>query len=332
MEALKYRLTKPYLSDEELRAVEEVLDSGWLAEGKQTEKFEKKLAKTVGADHAVAVSNCTVAIELALRAHKVHGNVAIPDFTHPATALAVINAGAQPILCDVDLHSYNINSTLEAEVSVPVSWAGNPIKDYPNGLVIEDAACSLGAANVGSKHTTCFSFHPRKLVTTGEGGAVTTNDPKIAERIRQLKNFGKDGGNYRLNDIASAIGFIQLGKIPEIIQARRRTAKIYDDMLAKLPHVEIPVQNGGTYQTYAVRLLKGHRNQIIRKLAAKGIETQIGTYALHLFRQFQKLPRTNELPVSTLLYRTLLALPMAYDLTEEDQKIVVSELCHCLNG
>lgn len=335
MEAPKFRLTKPYLSSEEARAVQKVLDSGWLAEGTVTKQFEKKLTGIVGAKYAVAVCNCTVALTLALQAHKVKGWVAIPDFTHPATALAVLNAGLKPVLCDVSLETYNLqinDSWIDyPETSVPVSWGGNPLTEYPRTLIIEDAACSLGVSNVGSHHTSCFSFHPRKLVTMGEGGAVTTNDRRIAEKIRGLKMFGLGGGNYKLNDIAAAIGLAQLGKLKQIIKTRRRMAKVYTELLQDNSGVVVPFQKGGTYQTYAVRLLKGKRDRIILDLAQKGIETQIGTFALHLLRQFQNLPRSGKLENSTILFRHLLALPMAYDLTEENQKTVVTELCHCLN-
>lgn len=335
MEAPKFRLTKPYLSSKEGDAVRGRLWNGYLAEGEATQLFEERLAGIVGVKHAVAVCNCTVALELALRAHRVKGRVAIPDFTHPATALAVINAGAQPILCDVSLKTYNLElngSWVEyPETSVPVSWAGNPLTEYPSGLIVEDAACSLGALGTGTQFTSCFSFHPRKLVTTGEGGAVTTNDLHVADRVRSLKAFGPDGGNYKLNDIASAIGCVQLDKLKEIIVRRRCMAKGYDDLLCNVSSVVPPTQEGGTYQTYAVRLKKGRRNRIIRLLAKKGIETQIGTYALHLLPQFQSLPKSGALSNSTLLFRKLLALPMAYDLTEENQKTVVTELCRCLN-
>jgi dTDP-4-amino-4,6-dideoxygalactose transaminase len=291
MEAPKFRLTKPYLSSEEVRAVQEVLNSGWLAEGTVTEQFEKKLASTVGAKYAVAVCNCTVAIELALKAHHVKGSVAIPDFTHPATALAVLNARLKPVLCNVSLETYNLqinDSWVDyPQISVPVSWGGNPLTEYPRTLIIEDAACSLGVSNVGSHHTSCFSFHPRKLVTIGEGGAVTTNDRQIAEKVRGLKTFGLGGGNYKLNDIAAAIGLAQLTKLKQIIKTRRHMAKVYSELLEDNPDVVIPFQKGGTYQTYAIRLLKGKRDRIILDLAKKGIETQIGTFALHLLRQFQ---------------------------------------------
>jgi dTDP-4-amino-4,6-dideoxygalactose transaminase len=330
MEALKYRLAKPCYSNEEYAAVQRVLESGWLAEGKVTREFERQLAVAVGCKYAVAVSNCTVALTLALKAHRARGQVAVPDFTHPATVLAVQNAGCEPVLCDVDLDSRNIDGEVEAVSSVPVSWAGNPIQTYPySNLIVEDAACSLGADGVG-KYTSCFSFHPRKIVTTGEGGAVTTNSEHIATRIRSLKCFGVGGVNYRLNEVASALGLVQLGKLKWLVAKHRAMAHAYSDLLESLP-VGVPVQKGGTYQTYAVLLEKVNRGRVIRQLRQKGIEAQVGCQALHLLPQFKRLPWQNGLVNSTVLHKRLLALPMAHDLSEEDQKFVVSELAKTLH-
>jgi dTDP-4-amino-4,6-dideoxygalactose transaminase len=322
------RLTKPCIGKEESEAAAKVLESGWLAEGKITQQFEAELAKFVGVNHAVVVSNCTVAITLALQAHEVKGYVAIPDFTHPATATAVLNAGCHPYLCDTSLESYNIIDAGTCQTTVPVSWAGNPLKNYPLSCIIEDAACSLGAGKTGKDFTTCFSFHPRKLLTCGEGGAVVSDNSYIIDKIRKLKNFGEKGGNYKLDDLRAAILIEQLKKLPTIIKRRREMAKVYSELLQEVKGATLPqASEGHTYQTYAVLLGKHvDRDAIIQKLAAKSIETQIGTYALHLLPQFKSLRRFNELRNSELLYHNLLALPMAYDLTLEDQQHIVSEL------
>ena len=335
MDRLKYSLTKPWFSHEESKAATKVLESGWIAEGKATEHFEQRLAQIVGARYAVAVCNCTVALELALRAHGIHGEVAIPDFTHSATPLAVINAGCKPVLVDVSLETFNYaNHTGHSPiVSMPVSWGGNPIVEYPRCFIIEDAACSLGTSyrnvKTGSQFTTCFSFHPRKLVTCGETGAVVTNDEEIAEKVRALKWFGKDGGNYKVTDILTAIGIVQLGRLKQIVDRRREMAKIYDDLLEHVNGVDPPshiLDSVQTFQTYGVLVKKASRDRAIRKLAVKGIETQIGTTALHCLPQFAHLKRYGKLERSETLYRRMLALPMAYDMTEEDQKLVVAEL------
>jgi perosamine synthetase len=336
---MMFQLSKPLLGKPELDAVQRVFDSGWLVEGKETKEFEHKIAEYVHAKTAVAFSNCTVALEMCLRAHNVKGVVAIPDFTHPATALAVINAKCTPVLCDVSLESFNINGCSEyAQTAVPVSWAGNPCTYYPYSLIVEDAACSLGSSYkgkmAGSEFTTCFSFHPRKLITCGEGAVATTNDPYVAEKLRCLKNFGVGGGNYRLSDVSCAVLSAQMDRLEWIISRRKQMAGIYDELLRDVKGVKAPKRIDGarqTFQTYAVFIENADRDSIIEKLKAKGIETQIGTYALHLLPQFSKLHKVNQLKNSELLHRKLLALPMSYDLTDENQRFVIDELAKTIN-
>jgi dTDP-4-amino-4,6-dideoxygalactose transaminase len=322
------RLTKPFIGKEESEAATRILESGWLAEGALTQQFENEIARFVGAKYGVATCNCTIALTLCLKALGIKGEVSIPDFTHPATAQAVLNAGCRPVLCDVSLETYNMNTWNGARFAVPVSWAGNPLSVYPRTDFIEDAACSLGAGSTGSTYTACFSLHPRKLITTGEGAVVTTNDNILAEKLRDLKNFGRNGGNYRFNDVSAAIGIEQLKKLPRIIKVRCEQAAIYDSLLGNVKGVKIPQQSKGhVYQTYAVLLdSKIDRDNVIRKLIAKGIETQIGTYALHQLPKFSRLKRWTNLSVSSTLAKSLLALPMAYDLTFDDQQKVVEEL------
>ena len=327
------RLTKPYINSAETEAVKHVLDSGWLAEGSVTAQFEAEFAHYVGSRYAVAVCNCTIALELCLRAEGIKKeHVSIPDFTHPATAMAIMNTGNTPVLCDVSLDSYNIKDC-NTRVSIPVSWGGNPLNWYPRSMIVEDAACSLGSSvdgvKTGSRFTTCFSLHPRKIITTGEGAVITTNSSELAQKLRRLKNFGKGGGNYRFDDVRAAIGLQQLKKLPTIIKTRRELATVYNELLSDAEGLKTPQTCNGvvhTYQTYAVYLEKGNRDEIITRMSKKGVETQIGTYALHLLPQFRRSKRSNGLENSTLLHRHLLALPMAYDLTFDDQKHVVEML------
>jgi perosamine synthetase len=323
-----YRLTKPLLGQPEADAAKRVLESGWLAEGALTSQFESEIARFVGAKYGIATNNCTIALTLCMKALGIKGEVSIPDFTHPATAQAVLNTGCRPVLCDVSLDTYNMDSWNGAPFAIPVSWAGNPLTQYPRNNFIEDAACSLGAGHTGSTYTACFSLHPRKLITTGEGAVITTNDTELADKLRSLKNFGRGGGNYRFNDISAAIGIEQLKKLPEIIKVRREMAAIYDELLSNTPTLKTPQKaKGHVYQTYAVLLdQKIDRDLVIRKLIAKGIETQIGTYALHQLPKFNRLKRWTNLSNSTALAKGLLALPMAYDLTFDDQQTVVEEL------
>lgn len=332
------RLTKPWFTEAEELAVRDVLRSGWLAEGQRTIEFEGAVARYVDAKFAVAFCNATVALEMCLRAHGISKErVLMPDFTHPATALAIINSGNNPVLCDVSTETYNIGDCNGSNVSMPVSWGGNPLTKYPRTLIIEDAACSLGSSvdgvKTGACFTTVFSFHPRKIITTGEGGIVTTNDREMATHLRSLKRFGRDGGNYRFNDVSAAIGLVQLGKIEQIIKVRREQAEIYNELLKDVEGVRTPVEYSGarhTYQTYAVYVDGGKRDLAIKRLAERGIESQIGTYALHRLPQFRRLRRVSKLENSSLLYDNLLALPMPFDMTFDEQKGVVAELKNAL--
>ena len=340
---LKYLfLTKPQITDADVANVQSVLASGWLTEGPITKQFEDMVAKYVGAKYAVAVCNCTVALELALRAHgaldsikDIKFSVLIPDFTHPATLRAVVNAGMTPTLCDVDPSTYNMETNpadRKFAALMPVSWGGYPIPyNGDETFFVEDAACSLGSSingvKTGSQVTACFSFHPRKLVTTGEGGMVVTNDEEVADEVRRLKYFGR--GNYKISDVNSALGLGQMQRIDEIIARRREMAKVYTDLLGENEFISPPqVENDvfHTYQTYAVLLKRGNRDRIIQHMAAGGIETQVGAYALHLLPEYVNAQRVGDLRNSAKLHRHLLALPMAYDLNEQDQHRVVNDL------
>lgn len=331
---MMFQLSKPLLGKPELDAVKRVFESGWLVEGKETEQFERKIASYVHSKYAVAFSNCTVALTMALRASDVKGSVSIPDFTHPATALAVINAGCKPILCDISLETFNIKDSCEyTQTAMPVSWAGNPCTYYPPSLIVEDAACSLGSSYqgkmTGSTYTSCFSFHPRKLITCGEGAVATTNDAQVAEKLRSLKNFGVGGGNYRFSDVSAAVASAQLDRLEWLISRRVQMAGVYDELLRDVVGVKVPARISGarqTFQTYAVYLEHADRDQILLKLRGRGIEAQFGAYALHLHPQFKRLHRTNGLKNAELLHRHLLALPMSHDLTPENQQYITNEL------
>jgi dTDP-4-amino-4,6-dideoxygalactose transaminase len=359
----KIKLIEPVIGKEEIANVNSVLRSGWLTEGPKTEELEERIKQYVGVNYAVATTSCTTAIELALRALEIGpgDEVIVPDFTHPATGNMVRWVGATPVLVDVDLFSYNIDFkevekaiTKKTRCILPVSWGGNPLEIKPldeikekRGLrIVEDAACSLGAEYDGKKtgttaDMTCLSFHPRKIITTGEGGMVVTDDPVYAGRISRLKKFGMettdgeitftgDGTNYKLSDVLAAIGLAQMDKIDVIIKRRIELAKYYTDLLAKVDSVRPPEEKKNakhTYQTYAIYIEKeGTRDKIIENLRKKNIETQIGTYALHLQPSYRQAKKVGELERTEKLYRNLLTLPMCHSMTKADQEYVVSEL------
>jgi len=364
----RIKLIEPVVGVEELNRVRDVLKSGWLTEGAVTEEFEKKFASYVGAKHGIATCNCTLAIELALRALGIGRGceVIVPDFTHPGTVDAVISTGAEPVLVDVNLDTYNMDvGRLEEAITektkciVPISWAGNPLNMNPlyklkrkYGLyIVEDAACSVGAEYNGQKtgamaDATCFSFHPRKIITTGEGGMITTNDDNVAEVARSLKHFGEGkvdgkeefvryGTNYTMSDVLAAIGLAQLEKVDLIIAKRLELAKNYDELLSKVEDISPPVKDVGAkhvYQTYAAYVKNGMRDSLIKSLREINIETQIGTYALHLQPIFKDLRHGNKLENSVKLYRNLLALPMCHSMTFEVQEYVVSQIVRLLKA
>ena len=208
--------------------------------------------------------------------------------------------------------------------------------------IVEDAATSmgtkLGTNFVGSlAHVSCFSFHPRKIITTGEGGMITTNDKKLNDKIRIFKTFGRKGKefveigtNYKISDIQSAVGRTQLKKIEKIIKNRQTMAKNYSEMIEKIENVEIqkPTKNSRhTYQTFTCVITKPKlRDRIISKLAEKRIETQIGTYALHCLPAFKKCLKDGNLINSEFLFKNTIALPMHEEITVEDQEYICKSI------
>lgn len=363
VEGKSIRLIEPVVGVEEEKLISEVLRSGWLTEGPMARKFEEIFKAFIGAKHAITASSCTTAMEIALRTMGIghEDEVIIPDFTHPATADAVIALGAKPVLVDVDLSSYNMDLT-EAEKAVtrdtrvvlPVSWGGFPLdskrlkklKDEFDLLILEDAACSPGAEYHGVKtgtmaDITCFSFHPRKVVTTGEGGMITTDNDEYAEMLRSFKNFGigkvggeshfiRYGSNYKMSDILAAVGVAQMIKLPKIIERRIELANYYDKLLSKVDGIRSPKKNEGVkhiYQTYAAYVeVEGVRNKLIEYLRKVGVEAQIGTFALHMEPYYENLKRQGDLYRSRLLYENLIALPMCHKMTRADQEYVVSQI------
>jgi dTDP-4-amino-4,6-dideoxygalactose transaminase len=363
----KIKLIEPVIGEEEIEAVKQVLRSGWLTEGEKTREFEEIVKKYVGAKYAFASTSCTTALELALRAlHIGPGDeVIVPDFTHPATGNVVAWIGATPVLVDVDLSSRNIDfQEIKKAISkktkcvIAVSWGGNPLdmksisalKNEYDLSVIEDAACSLGAENDNKKtgtmaDITCFSFHPRKVITTGEGGMTITDDAALAERLQRLRMFGMEtrngqiaftqmGTNCKMSNILASIGVEQMKKIDSIINRRIELAGYYDKLIVDLDVLRPPTKSRNvkhTYQTYAVYVEKeGVRDKIIEDLRKKNIETQIGTYALHLQPSYNKTRKVGKLHRAEKLFRNLLALPMCHSMTRKDQELVVSEVARSL--
>jgi len=347
-------LMRPSVGSEEIKEIRKVVHSKFLTEGKVTHQFEKAIARYTHTKYAVATTSATTALHTIFHCMGVKGkNVLVSDFTFPATVLAIIQAGGKPMLVDVDKFSMNVTREIieealnqSIEFVAPVSLFGNPLSIDFYSLrkrgkkIIEDGATNLGTKVnnkfVGSlADVTCFSFHPRKIITTGEGGMITTNNLKLATECRTFKMFGKhndkflkNGTNYKLSDILSAIGIVQLEKIEKIIKKRIQKAKIYNELLSKIDFVEPQKQtqkSRHTYQSYVCTVSKqGLRDKIIKKLSQKNIESQIGTYALHCLHAFKKVPKIGKLNNSEFLYKNSISLPLHEELSDKDQDYICS--------
>jgi perosamine synthetase len=282
-------LCEPDIRDEEVEAVSEVLESGWLAHGPKNEALEERFAEYVGADHAVTLNSCTSALHLAVEAQGITGEVIVPSFTWMASANAVVTAGATPVFVDIRPETRNVDPaaieeaiTAETEAVMPVHYGGltadmDPIVDVAedNDLaLIEDSAETIGGTYDGQTAGTfgvgCFSFYPTKNVTTGEGGVLTTDDPDLAEEVRTLRGHGVPsttfdregadkswyraashaGYNFRMSDIHAALGVEQLERVDEMNAARREVAAYYDDRLADIDGVVTPTVPEGREHVY----------------------------------------------------------------------------------
>ena len=361
--ARSIQLMRPNVDATALELVQQVLESGNLVEGVYVRELEQRVAAFVGVTHAIACTSATTALELSLRALGVGAGdeIIVPDFTHPATALAVMSVGATPVLVDVELESRNTSAALleaaitpRTKVLIPVSIFGHPLDMDPinalartRGLkVIEDSACSLGSEYDGRKvgalaDISVFSFHPRKLFASGDGGLITTDSDTWAHAIEAMKHFGAGkgpdgsaafvtwGSNFRMTELQGAVLVSQIRRIQEILDDRRAKAAVYDELLRGCEGVRPPSVACGrsNYQTYAVYLERdGIRDRVMQELKARGIQTQIGTFALHLQPAFASTRRGGSLDNSTRLYRNLLTLPLHHRLTPDDQAFVVGEL------
>ena len=356
-------LAVPDIGDDEIDEIKKVMGTGFLTEGATTKEFEQMVADYLGVKHAIAVTSCTTGLHAVLHCLDIKGQeVIVPDYTYPATAEAVVLAGGIPVLADVNLESMNMTSEILEEsynenmtVFSPVSWAGVPLEKeiYQKAKkldlkMLEDAACSLGAKinedYVGKiADYSCFSFHPRKVITTGEGGMITTDDDEMFEKCYSFKHFGAKGTsfetigtNYKLSNVLSAIGVIQMKKIDKIVETRIQKAKIYQELLSKIDNIK-PAYVGNntrqTYQSYTCYIEKdGYRDKIRNALADENIQSQIGTYALHLEPAYQNMKKVGNLENSTKLFNNALTLPLHKNLSQEDQEKICKIINNVLNN
>jgi dTDP-4-amino-4,6-dideoxygalactose transaminase len=319
--------------------VRAVLESGQLTMGPLVEAFEAELARACETGHAVAVSSGTAALHLAVLALGLEpgDEVLVPAYTFPATANVVALCGLKPVLVDVDPDTMNVDPAriepgprTRAILAVHLFGRPAPLEELPDLPLVEDAAGALGARRRGRACGSfgvagCLSFHPRKIVTTGEGGAITTGDDRVADLTRRLRNHGwrsladadmpEPGLNYRLSDVLCAVGLPQLRRLDELLAARTRVAAAYAERLRNLP-VGLPDADEGDvhgWQAYVIRVER--RDELLAALRADGIEAQIGTFALNRLGPYRD---QGPFPGADRAFERALALPFHTALTDAE--------------
>lgn len=403
----EYPVTRPFFNNEEIKLIAESLDSGWIAQGPKVTEFETRIAEHEGVAEGVATTSCTTALHLAMTAQglKAGMDAIAPAFTFVATHNAIVETGATPVMVDICQETFHVDvdqlkKIVETKYSIKNGklinnesgnelWGFVPVHEFglccdihainklakTYGLqVIEDAACALGA-KIGDKHqgafgnTSCISFHPRKSITTGEGGMVLTDNHALAKRMRELRTHGstvsadardKDkefllpefneaGYNYRMTDIQGAMGLAQIKKLDYIIAEKRKSAAIYNDIISrKLPEFIPPKEPEGyfhTYQSYvcmldihkigmdSIRQGGEYRNILLQKLEDIGIATRQGTHAVHMLGYYKN--RFGYVPEDyTNAYacdHLSITLPLYIGITEEDQEYIIDSIRKAIN-
>lgn len=368
----RINVMRPWLGSEEIAAVTEVIESGWVAQGPKVAAFEAAFGAKQQADHAVAVSNCTTALHLALKVSGVRAgdDVVVPSFSFIATANAPTYVGAQPVFADVDPLTGNLTADTVAATLTPTTRAvivvdqgGVPVDldsiralCDPRGIVvIEDAACAAGSTYKGrpvgaGAEIAAWSFHPRKILTTGEGGMITTSRADWAERARRLREhamsasaaarhasvvapkeeYTEIGFNYRMTDLQAAVGLVQLARLDEVVQRRRAIAGAYAAAIAEidgLRAVADPSHGTSNFQSFWVEVEPGYpldREALLLALGEADISARRGIMASH--REPAYVHTGAALPITERLTDNTLILPVFHQMTADEQKRVIDVL------
>lgn len=367
-------LAKPFIGNKEFIVVRSVLKSGWLSQGLKVAEFENVFAKHIGARYAVAFSSCTTALHSALLVLGVgpDNEVILPSLSFIATANSVLYTGAKPVFIDIERDTYNLDPELiedsispRTKVIMPVHQVGMPVDmDRINKIakkhnikVLEDAACATGSKYKGKligshSEMSCFSFHPRKIITTGEGGMVTTNNEEYAKQLRLLRHHGmsipdtvrhkakkliieqyvKIGYNYRMSDIHAAIGIEQMKRLDYLLKKRRVLASRYNKAFKKqlfLSIPKIPDYAEPNFQSYIIRINKNSpisRNNLINKLLYKGISVKPGITTIHREPAYKDICKGLSLPESESACDDCVILPLYPQMKKEEQNFVIDSI------
>ena len=371
----RINVAQPWLGEEELAAVAEVIRSGWVAQGPRVAEFEEEFAKQQEIDYAVAVSSCTTALQLALVVAGVGpgDDVVVPSFSFIATANAVTYVGARPVFADVDALTGNLSAdslsaamTSRTRAVIVVDQGGVPadlhsiraVCDPRDIVVVEDAACAAGSTYDGrpvgaAADLAAWSFHPRKLITTGEGGMLTTCRSDWAERARRLREhamsvsaadrhasvlapaeeYTEIGFNCRMTDLQAALGLVQLTRLTEMVERRRELAAAYAAAIADMPGLRAvtdPRWGTSNFQSYWVEVAADHpvgRDGLLVAMAERGISARRGIMAAHRQRAYRDRDTGSVLlPVTERLTDHTLILPLFHEMSAEQHDRVVTAL------
>ncbi len=378
MEKRNIPISLPHTGEEEWLATKEPIMSGWLTAGPKVREFEQMFAKRHGVKHAMAVTSATTALHLALVALNIKDGdeVIVPAFTWISTANVVLYCGAKVVFVDVDTTTFNLDVkdlknkiTSRTKAIIPVHLFGlcadmDAIKKIAGNIpLVEDGACAAGAGYKGNPAGSlgtlgCFSFHPRKSVTTGEGGMITTNDDKLAEVISNLRNHGASiseeqrhhgakpyilpdfnmlGYNYRMTDLQAAVGIVQLKKLDLFIDERENWSKFYDEQLKTIPWLKTPTVHPDYkhgWQSYVIYIDESKspisRNDIMEKLQQMGVSTRPGTHAPHMLNYYAEKYniKPDDFPGARDCNNYSMSIPLFNKMTKEDYDYVV----YCLKS
>jgi perosamine synthetase len=372
MKKMSVPITKPALTEEEARAPYESIKSGWVTQGPKVAEFEKAVAAYVGAKHGIATTSCTTGLHLALATIGVGpgDEVIVPSFTFIASANAILYTGATVVFCEIDPRTFNADPadiekriTKKTKAIMPVDQIGLGCDiDAINGIakrhsvdVVEDAAPTIGGTykgrRVGSNaHQTVFSFHPRKVITTGEGGMITTDDEALADKARKLRahamsvsdldrhkadkpileEYSELGFNYRMTDIQASIGLVQIRRLDELLKIRVAKADRYGRELADLKKVRTPYTPPyatHTYQSYCLDLDASiDRDDLMARLLRRGVATRRGVMASHLEKVYRDRVGKVSLPITEQKARSTMLIPLFATMTDDEQTYVIESL------